>query len=144
MSLRKARKKPVTDRLFQEPGNSLKSALQGADVLPKATFMPRCLVLVDQTLAGRFIDHRNGHFVGGFGCLCITSTNSLDNILDMRAQHGALAGIAFVAIVRLAGALTGLGSVCQWFSPASGSKEPATMRFLCEIVNLKNIRGTAA
>ena len=140
MSFCEARKKPIGDRLFQEPEDSLQSALQGANVLAETAFMPCSLVLVDQTLAGRFIDHRDGHFVGGLGCLRITCINSLDNILDVRAQHGALAGIAFVAIVRLAGALTGLGSVCQWFSPVSGSEERDTMRFFCKIVNPEKIR----
>ena len=46
--------------------------MQRADVLTKAAFMARSLVFMDQTLADRFVNNRNGFPVSGLGSFRIT------------------------------------------------------------------------
>jgi hypothetical protein len=129
------KKKPVFDRLSREPGNNPQSALQRADVLAKPTFMPGSLVLVDQSLADRFVDNRHRFLISGLRSFRISGGYGFNDIFNMGAQHRALAGVALAAYFRLTGTLTGLCRVCQSISPAPGSKEPATMRISRGIVN---------
>ena len=110
------------------------SALQCTHVLAEAAFMTSGLVLVNQPLADRFIDHRNGFLVSRLGGFRVTGSNRFNNILDMGAQRGTLAGFALTAAFRLTGALTCLSRVCQNSSPVPGSKEPATIRISRGIV----------
>jgi hypothetical protein len=128
-------KKPVTDRLSREPGNSPQSVLQCADVLAEPALVPRSLVLVDQAFAGGLVDNRHGFLESGLRRFCVTSGDCFEYVLDVSAQHRALAGKALAAIFRLTGAFAGLCRVCQGFSPAPGSKEPATMRISPVFVN---------
>ena len=114
--------------------------MQRADVLTKAAFMPGSLVFMDQTLADRFIDNRNSFSVGGLGSFRITGGDCFNDVFDMRAQRGALTGIALTAVFRLIGAFTCLSRVCQNNSPVPGSKEPGTMRISAEVVNVA-VRG---
>jgi hypothetical protein len=130
-----ATKKPVTDRLSQQPGDSLCSALQRADVLTKTALVAGSLVFMDQTLADRFVNHRNGFLVSGSGSFGVTGGDRFSNVFNMSAQRRALAGIALTAVFRLMGAFTRLSRVCQNNSPVPGSKEPGTMRISVEIVN---------
>jgi len=92
------------------------------------------LVLVNQSLANRFIDRRNSLPVSGLGSFGIAGGNRFNNILDMGAQRRTLTGLALTAAFRLTGALTCLSRVCQNSSPVPGSKEPATIRISCGIV----------
>ena len=135
MSGFQAIKKPVRDRLSQEPVNNPRSALQCADVLAKATFMTGSLILVNQSLTDGFVDNGNRFPISGLGSFRITCGNCFNDVLDMGAQRGALAGIALTAAFRLAGAFTSLGRVCQNLSPVPGSKEPDTMRISRGFVN---------
>jgi hypothetical protein len=138
-----ARKKPVRDRLFLEPGIDLQSALQRLHVLTEAAFMTGSLVLVNQSLTDRLVNNRNGLLVGGLGSFCITGVNRFNNVLDIGAQGRTLGGVTLAAVFRLAGALTGLGRVSQNLSPVPGSKEHATMRIFTGIVNA-NTRAVGA
>jgi len=109
--------------------------LQSAHVLREAALVTGSLVLVNKALAGGFIDHRYGFVVSGLGRFLVTSGNRLDDILDMGAQHGALAAVALAAAFRLTGSLTCLGRVCQNLSPDPDSKERGTMRISGPFVN---------
>lgn len=114
--------------------------MQRADVLTKAAFMTGSLVFMDQALADRFVDNRNSFPVGGPGSFRITGGNCFNDIFDMSAQRGALAGIALTAVFRLMGAFTRLSRVCQNKSPVPGSKEHATMRISAEFVNVAALK----
>jgi hypothetical protein len=138
--LNRAIKKPVTDRLSRQPGSNPRSALQRADVLTKAAFMAGSLVSMDQALADRFVDNRNSFMVGGLGSFRITGGNCFNDIFELSAQRGALAGIALTAVFRLMGAFTRLSRVCQNNSPVPGSKEPGTMRISAEFVNVAALK----
>jgi hypothetical protein len=133
-------KKPVTDRLSRQPGNNPQSALQRADMLTKAAFMTGSLVFMDQALTDRFVDNRNSFPVGGLGSFRITGGNCFNDIFNVSAQRGALAGITLAAVFRLMGAFTRLSRVCQNNSPVPGSKEPGTMRIYAEFVNVAALK----
>jgi len=98
------------------------------------------LVFMDQAFADRFVDDRNSFLVGGPGSFRITGGDCFNDVFDMRAQRGALTGIALTAVFRLIGAFTCLSRVCQNNSPVPGSKEPGTMRISAEVVNVA-VRG---
>jgi len=136
----RALKKPVTDRLSRRAGNNSRSALQRADVLIKAAFMTGGLVFMDQAVADRFVDDRNSFLVGGPGSFRVTGGNCFNDIFELGAQRGALAGIALAAVFRLPGAFTRLSRVCQNDSPVPGAKEPGTMRISAQFVNLAALK----
>ena len=92
------------------------------------------LVLVNQSLANRFIDCRNSLPVSGLGSFGIAGGNRFNNILDMNAQRRTLTDLALTAAFRLTGALTCLSRVCQNGAPVPDSKERATIRIIHGIV----------
>ena len=105
-------------------------------MLTKAAFVAGSLVFMDQTLADRFVNNRNGFLVSGLGGFGITGGDRFNDIFNLSTQRGALAGIALAAVFRLMGAFTRLSRVRQNNSPVPGSKEPGTMRISAEIVNV--------
>jgi hypothetical protein len=133
-------KKPVSDRLFGQPGNAPQSLLQCAHLLTETAFVAGRFVLVDQTFAGRFVDDGKSPLVGRSSRLRITSGDRSEDLLNMGSQRGALAGIALPAVFRLTGTLAGLSRVRQSLSPVPGTKEPGTMRISAEFVNAEALK----
>jgi hypothetical protein len=104
-------------------------------VLTKMALLASSLVLVNEAFPDGLVDDRYSFLVGSLGAFRIASGNSLDDVLDIGAQHGALTCVALTAVLCLTGALTGLGRICQNLSPVPDSEEPRTMRKSARFVN---------
>ena len=75
--------------------------------------MPRCLVLVNDVLAGHAIDGRRGFAVGGNRSGLITRLYGFDDLFDPGAQQRAAASIILAALLGLTCALARLSRICQ-------------------------------
>ncbi len=85
------------------------SGSQGLDGSRQAALVASSFILVDDVFVGHAIDDAASFVEDFVGGSLVAGGDSLANALDGRAQHGAQAGVMFVAGNRLTGALTSLG-----------------------------------